>query len=75
MDAVNVGIGQSITAGQIIGKNGTTGNAASKDVPNKHVHIQARRLNSGVWQKADPEDYIYTKFDNQGNPINNPCGN
>jgi hypothetical protein len=69
LNSVNVTNG-SITTGSLIGTSGITGNA--KDVI-PHVHIQARNIinNKEVW--TNPEQYLATKFDSQGNPINQPC--
>lgn len=75
LDYVLVNIGDSIEASQVIGISGTTGNAASNDVKNKHVHIQARGKDSnGNWTiKKNPEDFLKIIYNSNGNILINPC--
>ena len=69
LNSVNVTNG-TIAAGSIIGTSGMTGNA--KDVI-PHVHIQARNIINNKEVRTNPEQYLATKFDSQGNPSNQPC--
>jgi murein DD-endopeptidase MepM/ murein hydrolase activator NlpD len=71
LNSVNVTNG-AITAGSIIGTSGITGNANSKDVI-PHVDIQARNVIYNKEVRTNPEQYLATKFDSQGNPSNQPC--
>ncbi len=76
LNAVNVTAGQEINARTIIGKTGTTGNAedfALGIIP--HVHIQARVKVNNVWTKANPEDFMTTKFSPEGVAWPQPCVN
>ncbi|MGL5236145.1 MAG: M23 family metallopeptidase, partial [Empedobacter falsenii] len=61
-------IGTYVSAGQLIGQTGITGNAAAKGVV-PHVHIQASKNGN----KTNPESYIGAKFDSKGNTISNGC--
>ncbi|MDX3916319.1 MAG: M23 family metallopeptidase [Pseudosphingobacterium sp.] len=60
-------VGSDVTAGTVIGKAGTTGNAASPDVRYKHLHLQGKDANM---KSIDPAPYFFTKFDpSTGRPI------
>ena len=58
---------QHVTAGDIIGTTGRSGNASN--VPNPHVHISIRvRNGNGTWSYyVDPMDYFATTFDPENN--------
>lgn len=64
-----------VESGNLIGKSGNTGNAQTRNgVPViSHIHIQAKTLNNGEWEKANPEDFMSTKFDANGNSMGSPC--
>lgn len=72
LNGINATVGSTITAGTQLGVSGTTGNAAAIGVI-PHVHIQASTVVNGVTTKVNPENYLATKFDSSGKPINNPC--
>ena len=63
-------INSTITQGQIIGRTGASGNASES---NPHVHIEVRTAVPGEfyngWDSHNPESYLGTKFDSNGNPI------
>ena len=85
LDRVNVTVGQAISHGTIIGKSGSTGNAAQilddkgklkngiyKE--NWHCHIEATSQGAGLTtffgkDRLQPEDYMKTKFDENGNAL------
>lgn len=85
LDRVNVTVGQAIGHGTIIGKSGSTGNAAEiLDAKGKlkngiykknwHCHIEATAEGAGLTTffgktRLQPEDYMKTKFDNNGNAL------
>ena len=69
LNKVHVKEGDTIKAGDIIGLNGNTGNAADPDVT-PHIHLQVFDAN---WKSINPKNYLKTKFDNQFNPIKNNC--
>jgi len=62
--------GDSVSAGSIIGKTGVTGNAANSE---PHVHIEVRKQipqhGYNNTPHFNPENYLSTKFDSEGNPI------
>lgn len=70
LNSLNVSSGESVNIGDILGKTGDTGNAAGT-VP--HVHIEVRKYVSEYGYNDapsfDPEDYMSTQFDEEGNPI------
>lgn len=63
-------INSTITQGQVIGRTGATGNASES---NPHVHFEVRTSVPGEfyneWDSHDPESYLGTKFNSNGNPI------
>jgi murein DD-endopeptidase MepM/ murein hydrolase activator NlpD len=77
LNEVGVKPGDVISQGQIIGKTGRTGNAAKeKDVPNAHLHLEFTLLSASgqKGERVNPETFLNTKFDEQGNPKpNNNC--
>jgi len=60
--------GDAVSAGQLIGKTGSTGNAAANGVT-PHVHIQTKKNGN----KTNPESYIGAKFDSNGNTVSDGC--
>ena len=52
-----------------IGLSGKTGNA--QYITNPHVHVEMKDKTSGV--RLDPEKYLATKFDHNGNSNGRPC--
>ncbi len=72
LQSVNVFNGSWVGQGGQLGLTGNTGNAVGS-VP--HVHIQVRTAVPNKvfndWDTHDPEPYLGTKFDVNGNPINN----
>ena len=84
LDRVNVTVGQAISHGTIIGKSGSTGNAAQiLDAKGKlkngiykenwHCHIEASSQGAGLTtffgkDRLQPEDYMKTKFDANDEP-------
>ena len=70
LNEVNVKIGDIIKAGDVIGLNGNTGNAAIDDDIIPHIHLQVFNTQ---WESINPLDFLTTKFDNEFNPISNDC--
>lgn len=70
LNEVHVKIGDIIKAGDIIGLNGNTGNAAKDDDIVPHIHLQVFNTQ---WESINPLDFITTKFDNEFNPIHSDC--
>lgn len=69
MNTINVLFGATVTAGDFAGNSGKTGNARGKSVT-AHVHIDVlKKQTNGSFTFVNPEDYIQTKFDNDGNVI------
>jgi murein DD-endopeptidase MepM/ murein hydrolase activator NlpD len=61
-----------VTAGQMIGKSGCTGNAIDlldKNTWRQHVHLTIYEESWANDNRVDPRIYITTKFDNNGNKI------
>ncbi|HTN22201.1 MAG TPA: M23 family metallopeptidase [Pelobium sp.] len=83
LDGVDVVRNQQVSTFDVIGTTGSTGNASKKNVINKHVHIQCRPSNDfglGSYKhytpdQINPENHIKTKFDQNGNKIDQPCNN
>ena len=85
LDKVDVTVGQKVSHGQKIGLSGSTGNASDGSMPNGspghgisknywHVHIEACSDGAGLVtffgkDRLQPENYMKTKFDNDGNTI------
>lgn len=70
---VYVSVGDSVTPGQIIGTSGITGNYSVEESGGKHLHLQIKdgpHYISAKDNSLDPELFIYTKFDEEGNAIN-----
>ena len=70
LNEVNVKIGDIIKAGDVIGLNGNTGNAAIDDDIIPHIHLQVFNTE---WESINPLDFLTTKFDNEFNPIHSDC--
>ena len=70
LNKVNVKIGDRIKAGDVIGLNGNTGNAAKDDDIIPHIHLQVFNTQ---WESINPLDFLTTKFDNEFNPISHDC--
>ena len=66
LNAVSVIKGQTVSAGNIIGLSGTTGNITSNVIP--HIHLQ---VFTSSWESINPEDFLTTKFDTNQNSIPN----
>ena len=77
LDKVDVKDKQIVKAGEVIGQTGNTGNAAGVGEANYHVHIQAyeggtaapNRDTKDPGDTVNPEKYLTTKFDKDGNAI------
>lgn len=67
LNSTSVSVGSTVSAGDQIGVSGRTGNA--QKVPFPHVHVQIRQ--NGVL--VNPEPFLATKFDSQGNSTGRPC--
>lgn len=60
-----------VKAGDIIGLSGITGNGGSKSSGGPHLHYQVN-IGKSMYDKTNPEPFIYSKFDNKGIQTN-PC--
>lgn len=85
LDKVHVTVGQKVSHGQLIALSGSTGNASDGSLPNGvpgrgiskefwHVHIEACSDGAGAVtffgkNRLQPEDYMKTKFDANGNAV------
>jgi murein DD-endopeptidase MepM/ murein hydrolase activator NlpD len=65
LNSVSVSKGQLVSAGDLLGLSGTTGNAAAKGVT-PHVHIE---VFDSSWNTLNPQDYLTTQFDSNYNAI------
>jgi hypothetical protein len=79
LNTIGVSSGQSILQGNKIGATGITGNASGPGIT-PHVHIQYRPSNDFFGDKTylhynsqnlNPENWLSTKFDDQGHPLPN----
>jgi RHS repeat-associated protein len=66
LDGVGVKIGDHVSSGEVIGTAGATGNAYN--VPNPHIHVRARLNGNNAGDSVDPEDYMPTQFNEDGQP-------
>ena len=60
-----------VQAGDIIGYQGDSGNlddAIEQGLSESHLHIKMKDSNGNT---VNPEDYLKTTFDSEGNPTNN----
>ena len=66
----------SVNNGTILGNTGDSGNAIGT-VPHVHIEVKSRaQVEDFGYNNApakNPEDYLTTKFDENGNPIQNSC--
>jgi RHS repeat-associated protein len=85
LDKVAVKVGQTLKEGDAMGTAGNTGNAGDPDgdgpkpptisPEENHVHIEAsttptfKPSSGGVGTRVDPEQFMDTKFDSKGKPI------
>lgn len=68
LSAESVSYNQQLNAGDMIGRTGESGSADDYGSAGPHLHICV--LLNGV--KQDPEDWIKSSFDTNGN-VTNPC--
>lgn len=61
--------GQKIVIGDIIGHTGETGSACSEKSAGPHLHLEIYENNI----RANPEKYLYTQFDEEGNIMTMDC--
>ena len=66
LDGVGVKIGDHVSSGEVIGTAGATGNAYN--VPNPHIHVRARLNGNNAASNVDPENYMPTQFNDDGQP-------
>lgn len=83
LNSVNILTNSTINAGTIIGTAGDSGNLAdaiANGFAEQHTHIEVRQVIDGVSYNnspvKNPEDFMKTKFDSNGNPIESTnCNN
>ena len=61
LSEVNVKIGDTVKAGQVIAKSGTTGNASGTHAPHLHFEIAFEMRGKGLINRVDPEMYFKIK--------------
>ena len=61
LSEVNVKIGDTVKAGQVIAKTGTTGNASGTHAPHLHFEIAFEMRGKGLINRVDPEMYFKIK--------------
>ena len=61
LSEVNVKIGDTVKAGQVIAKTGTTGNASGTHAPHLHFEIAFEMRGKGLVNRVDPEMYFKIK--------------
>lgn len=61
--------GESVSAGEVIGLVGTTGNANTSGCAGPHLHLET--WDSETDTKVNPEKYIFAGFDDTGKNIRN----
>jgi RHS repeat-associated protein len=67
---LNLKVGQDVKSGEQIAISGNTGNVITRPDEFKHVHIEASTgSNFNDNSRVDPENYMQTKFDPKGQPI------
>lgn len=69
LHSVCVKLYQPVSAGDIVGYVGATGSACSPRSAGPHLHLETY-LNG---KRGDPEPYLYTQFDKEGNPTTKDC--
>ncbi|MBQ5881482.1 MAG: M23 family metallopeptidase, partial [Bacteroidales bacterium] len=63
-------VGDAVSPGQIIGTSGITGNYSQTLSGGSHLHLQIKNGVQSSKKNVDPEFFIYTRFDSEGNSIN-----
>lgn len=61
--------GLTLHRGDIIGHTGATGSACCSESAGPHLHIEVYEND----KRVDPEEYLYTQFDQDGNIITMDC--
>ncbi len=61
LSKVNVKIGDTVKAGQVIAKTGTTGNASGTHAPHLHFEIAFEMRGKGLINRVNPEMYFKIK--------------
>ncbi|BBM56425.1 peptidase M23 [Leptotrichia trevisanii] len=61
LSKVNVKIGDTVKAGQVIAKSGVTGNASGTHAPHLHFEIAFEMRGKGLINRVDPEMYFKIK--------------
>ena len=61
LSEVNVKIGDTVKAGQVIAKTGTTGNASGTHAPHLHFEIAFEMRGKGLINRVNPEMYFKIK--------------
>ena len=61
LSEVNVKIGDTVKAGQVIAKSGVTGNASGTHAPHLHFEIAFEMRGKGLINRVDPEMYFKIK--------------
>lgn len=65
--------GEEVSAGQAIGISGPTGNVNEGRFPHVHIRARTKDSNGNFNVKANPENYLKTKWDSNGNISVDPC--
>lgn len=61
LSEVNVKVGDTVKAGQVIAKSGVTGNASGTHAPHLHFEIAFEMRGKGLINRVDPEMYFKIK--------------
>ena len=65
LSEVSVKVGDTVKAGQVLGKTGVTGNASGTRAPHLHFEIAYEMRGKGLLNRVDPEMYFKIKNGNQ----------
>lgn len=65
LSEVNVKVGDTVKAGQVIAKSGVTGNASGTRAPHLHFEIAFEMRGKGLVNRVDPEMYFEIKNGDQ----------
>ena len=65
LSEVSVKVGDTVKAGQVLGKTGVTGNASGTRAPHLHFEIAYEMRGKGLVNRVDPEMYFKIKNGNQ----------
>lgn len=65
LSEVNVKVGDTVKAGQVIAKTGVTGNASGTRAPHLHFEIAYEMRGKGLINRVDPEMYFKIKNGNE----------